>query len=65
MLLNLVRSTKFHNFDANLTCVNKFMCFFGILEKFLKKQRGDPLKNFVPHRTDLDLVTSIQSIQYR
>jgi hypothetical protein len=33
------------------------MWVFGILEKFLKKQRGDPLKNFVPHRTDFDLVT--------
>ncbi len=33
------------------------MCFFGILEKFFKKQRGDPLKNFVPHRTNFDLVT--------
>jgi hypothetical protein len=30
---------------------------FGILEKFLEKQRGDPLKNFVSHRTDFDLVT--------
>jgi hypothetical protein len=33
------------------------MCVFGILEKFLKTQREDPLKNFVPHRTDFDLVT--------
>jgi hypothetical protein len=33
------------------------MCFFGILEKFEKNKRGDPLKNFVPHRADFDLVT--------
>jgi hypothetical protein len=32
------------------------MCFW-YLRKFLKKQRGDPLKNFVPHQTDFDLVT--------
>jgi hypothetical protein len=36
------------------------MCFFGILENFFKKQR-DTLKNFVPHRTDFDLVTLIDT----
>jgi hypothetical protein len=32
------------------------MCFWYLRKIFLKK-RGDPLKNFVPHRTDFDLVT--------
>ncbi len=32
------------------------MLFWYLGKKFWK-QRGDPLKNFIPHRTDFDLVT--------